>query len=289
MHEETPVELIIGDHSLEHVFQEVDSILKTSEQESIVRALGFVRDANLYEHPFRDSFREKLVSSKIWETLQELLCSPDFSVRGSTVYTIGKLTNRERAYLLSDAFPFYLKNDPINLPKLLLELLWLTNKWNWEFVEQVAAAKHYLVRWSLCQLLDDSGDLAETRGRFLEILAQLKCDLHPMVAAEANFRFERVNVKLGPKLQKSEWRKEVKRIASLEPQIMFESTGMQFMRNRSNYSLDDFDRFVTSEHRDALVYSKRFVQGVGAATGFQHSRAPIAGLSRLMVSGSIFA
>ena len=94
-------------------------------------------------------------------------------------------------------------------------------------------------------MLDDSGNSTETLGRFLGILAQLKRDSHPLIAAEANLRFERVNVKLGPKLQKSEWRKEVKRIASLEPKVMFESTAMQFMRNRSNYSLDDFDRFVT--------------------------------------------
>ena len=94
-------------------------------------------------------------------------------------------------------------------------------------------------------MLDDSGNSTETLSRFLRILTQLKCDSHPLVAAEANLRFERVNVKLRPKLQKSEWRKEVKRIASLEPKVMFESTGMQFMRNRSDYCLEEFDRFVS--------------------------------------------
>ena len=245
MHEEAPVESIFGHHSLENVFQEIDSILRTSEPEAVAHTLGFVRDANLYQHPFRDAFQEHLTSSKIWGNLQGLLRTPDFGVRSSAIYTIGKLTNRDRAYLLSDAFPFYLENDPINLPKLLLELLWLTNEWNWGFVERVATAKHYLVRWSLCQVLDDSGNSTETMGRFLGILAQLKCDSHPLVAAEANLRFERVNVKLGPKLQKSEWRKEVKRISSLQPKVTFESAAMQFMRNRSRYCLDDFDRFVT--------------------------------------------
>ena len=245
MHEETPVESVLGHHSLEAVFQEIDSILRTSEPEEIAHTLGFVRDANLYQHPFRDAFQEHLAASKIWDNLNDLLRAPDCSLRSTAIYTIGKLTNRDRAYLLSDAFPFYLENDPINLPGLLLELLWLTNEWNWGFVERVAASEHYLVRWSLCQILDDSGNSTETLGRFLGILAQLKCDSHPLVAAEANLRFERVNVKLGPKLQKSEWRKEVKRIASLEPKFMFESTAMQFMRNRSNYSLDDFDGFVT--------------------------------------------
>ena len=98
---------------------------------------------------------------------------------------------------------------------------------------------------SLCQILDDSGNSTETLSRFLGILAQLKCDSHPMVAAEANLRFERVNVKRAPKLLKSEWRKEVKRIASLKPKVMFESAAMQFMRYQSNYSFDDFDKFVS--------------------------------------------
>ena len=244
MHEETPVESILSHHTLEDVFQEIDSILRASEPKAVANTLGFVRDANLYRHPFRDAFQEYLTTSKIWENLQDLLQTPNFGVRSSAIYTIGKLTNRDRAYLLSDAFPFYLENDPINLPNLLLELLWLTNEWNWGFVGRVAADKHYLVRWSLCQMLDDSGNSTETQGRFLGILAQLKCDSHPLVAAEANLRFERVNVKLGPKLQKSEWRKEVKRISSLEPKVTFESAAMQFMHTRSDYCLDEFDRFI---------------------------------------------
>lgn len=245
MHEETPVESILGCYNIQNVFQEIDSILRTAQPEAVAHTLGFVRDANLHQHPFRDIFHEHLSSSEIWETLQSLLQAPNFGVRRDTIYTIGKLTNRNRASLLSDAFPFYLENDPINLPNLLLELLWLTNKWNWGFVEQVSVAKHYLVRWCLCCLLDDSGNSAETQSRFLGILDRLKCDSNSLVAAEALLRFERVKVKIQPKLPKAEWRKEVKRISSLQPKVTFESVAMQFMLNRSDYLLEDFDRFAT--------------------------------------------
>jgi hypothetical protein len=245
IHEETPVDSILALHSLEDVFQEIDSILKTAEPEAIIHTLGFVRDANLYQHSFRHGFHKYLASAKIWETFQELLGAPDFSVRRNTIYTIGKLTNRDRAYLLSDAFTFYLENDPINLPRLLRELLWLTNKWNWSFIEQVASANHYLKRWSLCQILDDTGDPTEAKRHFLDVLARLKSDSHPLVASEANLRFERVSVKLGPKLSKVEWRKEVKRISSLQPRMTFESVAMLFMCDRSDYAVDNFDRFVT--------------------------------------------
>lgn len=244
MHEETPVESILAHYSLEDIFEQIDSILKTAEPEAVAHALGFVRDANLFQHPYRDDFHKHLSSSAIWETLQRLLHASNFSIRRNTIYTIGKLTSRDHAYLLSDVFTFYLENDPINLPNLLLELLWLTNRWNWNFVEQVASAKHYLKRWSLCQILDDTSDSTETKRHFLEVLVRLKCDLHPLVASEAKLRFERINVKLGPKLSKAEWRKEVNRISSLKPRVTFEHAAMLFMHDRLDYALDDFDRFV---------------------------------------------
>ena len=244
MHEEAPVESILSGHSLEEVFNEIDSILRTAPPEAVTHTLTFVRDAQLYPHPFRDDFREYLAASNIWKTFQELLQAPNFSVRSSTIYTIGKLTNRDRAYLLSEAFPFYLATDPINLPRLLSELSWLTNEVNWSFIEEISASSHYLNRWSLCEVLDESGNSTETLNRFITILDRLKCDSHALIAAEAKFRFERISVKLGPKLPKAEWRKEVKRISSLEPRISFFFAANQFMRDRSDYSLDDFDRFV---------------------------------------------
>jgi len=246
MHEETPVESILSSHSMENVFNEVYLILRTAPPEAVANTLTFVRDAHRYPHPFRDDFQKHLAVSDVWESLQMLLRAPNFCLRNSAIYTIGKLTCKDRSHLLSDAFPFYLANDPINLPNLLFELLWLTNEMNWSFIEQISTSSHYLKRWSLCQVLDESGDSTETLNRFDIILARLKTDPHPLIAAEAAFRFERVRAKLGPKLPKAEWRKEVKRISSLEPRISFFFTANQFMRDRSDYSLDDFDRFVAS-------------------------------------------
>jgi hypothetical protein len=245
MHEETPVDLILTGHSMENVFAEIESILEKSEPEAISHTLGFLRDASLIQHPFRDRFQKHLTASTVWDALQRLLTAPNFSVRANAIYTVGKLTNRNRAYILSEAFPFYFENDPINLPSLLGELAWLTNKWNWSFIQKMATAKHFLQRWSLCQVLDDGGNPTEIAKQFLEILAQLKADPHPLLAAEATLQFERIKIKLGPKLSKSEWRKEVERISSLEPRITFESAGMQFMRDKTDYTVAEFDSFVT--------------------------------------------
>jgi hypothetical protein len=243
MHEETPVDSILSPHSFEEVFAEIESILETESPENIPHALGFIRDANLYDHPFREGFRNYLATARTWEIFRDLLKAPNFLVRCNTIYTIGKITDRSRAYLLGDAFPYYLERDPINLPRLLCEHTWLTKKWNWDWLEQIAVADHYIKRWSLCEIPDHFG-LDEADRPFLEVFTQLKSDTNPLVAAEANFHFEQIKLELGPKLPKAEWRKEVKRINSLEPKVLFESTAMRFMQNRTDYNLEEFDRFV---------------------------------------------
>jgi hypothetical protein len=242
MHEETPVESIIALHGPEATCDEIVAVLQLNDPASAVHVLSFVRDASLNQHQFRDAFRECLKKSVIWDTFRRLLEHPSFSVRSSVIYTIGKLTDRERSHLLSEAFPFFLNQDPINLPRLLQELVWLTNKWPWDLLSRVVSADHYIQRWSLCKFLNSYAE--DTLGEFQELLKVLKQDSNPLVAAEANFRFERIVVKLRPKLPKSEWRKEVKRIEALEPKVTFERAAMKFMPNREDYTLDEFHNFV---------------------------------------------
>jgi hypothetical protein len=244
IHEETPVDSILANHALDVVFREIESLLVTETPDVIARVLTFVCDAGLYYHPFRIAFRTHLDSSCIWEIFRQLLRAPNCFVRGNVIYTIGKLTCRERSYLLSEAFPFFLEKEPINLARLMFELGWLTNEWNWDFLDQIAAADHYLCRWSLCEILDHDEGPTETMQRTVSILTRLKHDAHPVVAAEANFRLERINVKLRPKLPKPERRKEVKRIADLEPDLTFESVRMRFIQTREDYSLAEFHQFV---------------------------------------------
>jgi hypothetical protein len=243
-HEVTPVDSILANHSMRSVFCEIESLLVTETSEKVARILTFVRDAGLYEHPFKESFRAALDSSGIWEIFSSLLAAPSHWVKANTIYTIGKLTFRERSYLLSEAFPHFMDENPIGLPSLLFELRWLTGEWNWSFLEKIANANHYLYRWSLCEILDDDDGPVETMQRYVSFFSQLKLDSHPLVAAEANFRLERVNAKLRPKLPKPEWRKEVKRIASLEPKMTFSNVTMRFIQGREDYSLADFDQFV---------------------------------------------
>ncbi len=249
-HYETPANLVLRGHSFGKVFQEIDSILKSADPEAIGTAMGFVRDATLFEHPFRAGFRKHLKSAAIWETFSKLLLAPNLRIRSRTISTIGRLTVKDRADLLVDAFPYYLEKDPINLPSLLMEHWWLADAWNWNLIEQVVVANHYLPRWSLCEIIGHVSFPAGTINPFMDLFFRLKGDPHPLVAAEASWHFESLAVKVEPKLPKPEWRKEVKRIASLEPRVTFENTALRFQNSRAesgktDYTVDEFDRFVT--------------------------------------------
>lgn len=246
-HEMTPVDRILGQHTMEHVFQEIETILRSTELEAIGHVLGFVRDASGYEHPFREAFREHLAHSPLWGTLRDLLRAPLVHVRKDAIYTIGKLCCKEQAYLLSDAFPFYFDRDPINLPGLLSELEWLTHVWRWDFIEQIAAAEHYLFRWGLCEVFGQWSSEPREADRWLATMGRLKCDPNLLVAAEATWLVERIMVKRRPKLPKPQWRQEVKRIKAMEPKLTFGMTTIQFMNARwlGDYTLDEFDRFVS--------------------------------------------
>ncbi len=194
-HEITPVDQIIGHNSTSEVLQAANSNLQSARSAGIMNTLGFIRDAALYSHPLKNSFRRELAKSEIWHRLRELLYHKHSVVRSNTIYTIGKLTFRPKAKLLVEAFPHYLKTDPVNLAGLMSELRWLTGRWNWTLINQIAAAPHFLQRWSLCSASYDQTHSPSDRARFEALFQKLSNDSTSVLAAEAVFRCESLMVK----------------------------------------------------------------------------------------------
>ena len=145
-----PFEGVLGKHSLDSVLAHADWNLRHCRRVGIIYTLSFLRDAALYPHPEKERFRKALSVSTIRERLRELLYHNSANVRSNAIYTIGKLGFRPYAKFLLEAFPYYLKEDPINLSGLMFELRWLTRRWHLPLLKQIADAPHYLQRWSLC-------------------------------------------------------------------------------------------------------------------------------------------
>lgn len=246
-HEETPVEEVLGEHPMEEVFTELDLRLNGAlpESEEVIAAtLFFLRDAALYEHPRKMEFRDFLSESVIWKTFEKLLKAPVFRVRAGIISTIGKVYQPDKANLLAEIFSHYLQHDPINASHLLAELGWLEGAFPKTFWEQMHASSHYLTRWSCCEFAVGKEE-GEAGALVLPVLLRLKNDVHPLLAAEAAYLYERVKIKQAAKLSKLEWRKEVERIEALTPKHTFGKTAREFMRDRVDYTVAEFDAHVS--------------------------------------------
>ncbi len=193
-HEITPVDAVFGVHSIDEVLDNVDWNLRHCQVPGILNTLTFIRDASLYAHPLKRSFRKKLRNSVIWKELRKLLYHRHSGVRNNAIYTIGKLFYRNKAKLLIEAFPHYLKTDPVNLGGLMSELRWLTKRWNWRLLEQIAEAPHYLHRWSLCSNTYRDLHGSDDIQRFVILFQKLATDPHPKVSAEAACRYKVLQV-----------------------------------------------------------------------------------------------
>jgi hypothetical protein len=231
------------------IFRETEKILQEGNPDAIVNTLGFIKDATLYEHADRASFRQRLASAPIWELFQKLLLAPHCHLRGQVIITIGKLGFKEHAHLLLDAFPFYFENDPINLESIFWEHRWLTGSLQWRRMRLVAASDHYLKRWSLCAFLDDGLCLKQTKS-CMSVLSRLKNDPHPLVAAEANWILKRSALETEKGLPEAKRRRELERIFGHRPSVTFDDASMRFMnswanKGKTDYTLEEFDRFAT--------------------------------------------
>lgn len=241
-HEITPVDLIIDHNSPSEILQAADTNLRSTRSAGIVKTLGFIRDAALYSHPLKESFRSELTRSAIWGRLRELLYHKHSVVRSNTIYTIGKLTFRPKAKLLLEAFPHYLKTDPINLSGLMFELKWLMGRWNWTLINQIATAPHFLQRWSLCSSTYDQTHSPSDRSRFEAIFQKLSNDSNPAFAAEAAFRCESLLVKSRPSDHLEPGAKEA---SPVEPTTNFDAIANRFLFARQTYTFSQFERFAS--------------------------------------------
>ena len=227
-----PFEGVLDKHSLDFVFAHADWNLRHRRDVGIEGTLSFLRDAALYSHPEKERFRKALSVSTIRERLRELLYHNNANVRKNAIYTIGKLGFRPYAKFLLEAFPYYLKEDPINLSGLMFELRWLTRRWHLPLLKQIADAPHYLQRWSLCsRIYEDPHDADDARG-FLELLLKLADDPHPEIAATAKDRCK-------------ELQSHIRGVTlSFSGSMDFDDLTIRFMSMRPNGTLAQFDRFV---------------------------------------------
>lgn len=243
IHEETPVDSIMGNIPMEIIHRELADLLREFESDQIHAFLRFVRDSVNYTHSRRDEFIEALSNSMVCASIESLLQVPVYHVRGGTVYTLGKIGARRGGEMLRDRFRWFLERDPLNLPGLVFELSWLEKTLDWGLVDEILVAPHFLQRWSLCEILDhelSNDDVGCAKSR-LEILAR---DSSPRIADEARFLLKESEKPRPTELPVDFGTPEVE---SIHQPLLFHFAGNEFMRDRRDYVIEELERFIASK------------------------------------------
>lgn len=134
--------------------------------------------------------------SDLVELLRTKLFAPEYSIRGNSISTLGRLGPRENAHHLRAALPWYMEHDPLRLDALIFELGWLVRRRRLDhrqLLGELAKSQSYLTRWVTVSILW-SRELSRGRlewgarrspGWAVQLLRRLAQDAHPSVRSEA--------------------------------------------------------------------------------------------------------
>ncbi len=222
------------------VIETLKAILTTGDKTSTLTALTFIRDVRFGVCVVGRNIRAEFskLSPELFPVFRDCVLSDNYFIRTQTVYTIGKLCNKENIPLLIEAFESYKTTDPLSILGLFFELNWLGSEELQRLINEMVNHTNYLFRWSTLRFL------------VKEQLAILQNDENKLVRAEALYLYNRTLLdEKKPCLSKSEFKAEVKNVKKLEPEITIASVEGAFQRylalaQRSNYTVEELDLFT---------------------------------------------
>jgi len=154
---------LVEQYSVMEIVAQIEEMLKGST-EDIVAALVFLRDALI---EYRDapahnklakSIREKILKTKIIDSMNELLYSKNGIVRYQTIYTFGKTYMKDQAHLLHSAIDVYSQEYPDQLDTLLFEYDWLTHSVDKALLQDLVNQKNPQVTEAVKRFIDNSSN-----------------------------------------------------------------------------------------------------------------------------------
>ncbi len=235
-------------------------LLQSNDNLSIGDACLFIRDFVL-------SCSRNDICKKAWESelesaiipvLEHLLFADNHFTRQQVVYTLGKICSYDSVPVMLNAFYQLRDRDPILVPQLIIQLFELGIEDCLELIYSTAASDRYTTRWAIVAALDlfnyDSRNLEDPI--FLmryDFYQQMRHDLHPLVRAEAEYKYQFLELqrrKHRENLSKSKYNKQRKALKSLE--ISFVDVDDRFIENMLNhnlhtYTVEELEKFIDGE------------------------------------------
>jgi len=242
----------------QNLFDALIEILQTGDWDCL-EATSFILDLCLFA-PKRlgQEFVKMLDASTVIEALRKNVFAANHFVRGDSVYTLGKLINRESANTLVEAFYQFKERDPLMLDGLLFEIRWLKQSTDWTLIEAMAQSSSYLTRWAALEVLEHFVDF-DADSRCQHHLSILQKDEQLLVQQEAVYLHRELQfleeIKNLPKSEKRKRRKALEKTKL--PIIRFWDISRQFsnrlgQRQQSDYQVAELEQFVeefTASHK----------------------------------------
>jgi len=226
----------------------LSEMLKSKDKEQISSANLFIRDMvnfSRYIHKNFQNFREQLLSSELTGLLYSNIFAPMFSVRDSTVYTLGKIGDVNSIPVLENAFTYFLDTDPLLLSRVFFELSWLGGykpEWSgrpdlWSLVDQMVNSPNKMTRWAILSISDfDSSSVFRYKDNPAFFLLQthylnlLIADDFNLLKEEAVFRLQEINLERNVNnLNKKERNRARKTLLSNAPAVTFDMVELRFI------------------------------------------------------------
>lgn len=228
-------------------------VLRANDADAISDACLVPRDcALLASSPRGDEFDAGLRESGALGQLEELLFADDHFIRAWVVYTLGKISATRSLPVLHKAFAAYRDADPLLVPSLISECIWLGAD-EWDLLDQASESPVYLTRWSIIDRLSGldgaalDADVYERRR--LRYLEALRSEENRVVRDEATYLFQVLTTAIPRDLPRGERRRRRKALYALEPPMTFMTCSIRFNNHlhqleRRSYTVREFEDFI---------------------------------------------
>jgi hypothetical protein len=196
------------------------------------------------------SFRESYPRSSVVGALEGLVTAPDHRIRSHAVYTLGKTGSTHSLPVLRHAFHSLLEKDPLLLPSLASEILWLEKEHSLDLIDEALASGQYLTRWASFGIIQGLSDDRQLKTR---VCARLLGDSNSRVRAEAEYEQalldHQANSDSMTKTARRAARREIER---RRPPLCFANLDIAFgnylyHHSRRDYTVSELDQFVRQQ------------------------------------------
>ncbi len=234
--------------------ESLTSLLQDKDEDIVGRACLFFRDLILFSSKSKveTDFVEKLKASAVVPQLEKLLDSENWFIRNHAIFALGKIISTASVPKLHRAFKDLRDRDPLSLPALMFEILWIEKnsglRRSWSLIDKCIDSPKFATRWATLGFIPFEESDRTSRETQDNWFAALRSDNHPLVKEEAEYKYQMYNLQRSH-LTGPERRKQTRTLREQEPAITFAVLSRSFLNQMSkkqvySYSLPDLEQYI---------------------------------------------